>query len=236
MTRADDLRPKGPSGSRHQNLDLGSLSLDSPFDCQYTFLDQVSFGSPLARRDDAPDFFEHSKYGPDSNKVELVERRSDEAKKIFSERASSLPLRIPRNPDGETNYEYIITKLSEAGITPEAPLMKRVFDAARVPLMLGTGTDRQNGMTLTSHHGGDDGEWLAMKEHGLGIFDTGRTTYVSGFSERDTRDLTQAGAVAIYDSRGLMSCQPSINRTNSFSNGHHLFLVPPRDALLAVFA
>lgn len=198
------------------------------------FLDQVSF-EPLARRAAAPNFFEHSKYGPDQSKVERVRALSDKATEMLGERVSGAPIRIPRNPNGETDYKYIITKLAEAGITPEAPLMKRVFDATRVSLMLGTGTDRQNGMSLTVHHSGDDGEWLAMKEHGLGIQETGRTTYVSDFNERDTRDLTKEGSVAIYDSRGLMSCQPSLNKTNSFSNGYHLFLVPPRHALLAVF-
>ena len=193
--------------------------------------DQVAFG----REQEGPDFYRHSDYSADPRKVALVRENEEKATEALSKQPVRTPVIIPKNPDGPTNFDYIIAKMEEAGITPEAPLMKRVFDPTRVPIMLCTGTDRQNGMCLTDHHCGDDGEWLAMKEHGLGIHETGRTTYVSNFRERDTRDLTKGGAVAIYDSRGLMSCQPSLNKTNSFSNGHHLFLVPPRNALLAVF-
>lgn len=99
------------------------------------------------------------------------------------------------------------------------------------------GTDRSNGMSLTTHHDGDDGEWLAMIEHGVRTHETGRTTYVSNFTERDLHDLVRGpfgAALAIYDARGLMSCQPSHNKTNSFSNGHHLFVCNPKSALLAI--
>ena len=114
--------------------------------------------------------------------------------------------------------------------------MMRLFAADRVGAVILHGTDRQNGMDLCAHHHGRDGEWLAMWEHGLELHETGRTTYVSAFNDRIAYDLLKSRdyALAIYDGRGLLSCQPSRNATDSYSNGHHLFLVPPRAALLAV--
>jgi hypothetical protein len=168
-------------------------------------------------------------------KEALLELKSAEAGGVLS--VTRTPILIPQNKHGPTDYEYITNKIAEAGIDiTNTPLMHRFFSEERISHMKIHGTDRTNGMNLLAHHEGRDGEWLAMIEHGLKIFETARTTYVAPLTPKHAYDLLKASsyAVEIYDVRGLMPCQPSRNETNSFSNGHHVFLVPPKSALIAV--
>jgi len=183
-----------------------------------------------------PDLARAHEYGPHRDKVELVRAAERAAAEALGERALSATPQIRANPHGPTNYDYIAQQLRVVGIAPETPLMMRLFDRTRLSQMIRSGTDRAPGMNLRAHHGGGDGEWLAMIEHGVALSQTDRTTYVSPLTERVTWDLALSRdyAVAIYDARGLLSCQPSVNERGSFSNGHHLFLCAPRRALLAV--
>jgi hypothetical protein len=195
----------------------------------------LSFGGSFTR--DGPDFYKARKYSAGPRKVALREEKEVAANEALGSKTQLAHIRIPKNPNGPTNYEYIVARLKAEGVAIEAPLMKRQFGRDQLPQMQWQGTDRLAGMSLTSHRGGDDGEWLAMIEHGLKMHETNRTTYVSPLTDRDTRDLSQSpfgDCLAIYDSRGLMSCQPSHNKTDSFSNGHHLFVCDPKKALLAV--
>lgn len=183
-----------------------------------------------------PDFFRAHHYAPHPEMVERVRAGERAAAESLGGRALGATLQIRANPHGPTNHDYIVQHLRAAGIALEAPLMMRLFDRARLPQMIASGTDRAPGMNLRAHHGGSDGEWLAMIEHGLALVQTDRTTYVSPLTARVTWDvaLSRHYSVAIYDARGLLSCQPFVHESGSASNGHHLFLCAPRRALLAV--
>jgi len=190
----------------------------------------------ISEQDPRRELSRHRECPRDPRKIALLERSSAEAAEVFRKEIAQRPVLLSPNRHGSTDYRYVIEQLRAAGLATDRPLMMRLFAAERAGAMMFQGTDRQNGMNLYAHHNGRDGEWLAMWEHGLELSETGRTTYLSSFNERVAYDLlkSRSYALAIYDGRGLLACQPSWNATQSFSNGHHVFLVPPKDALLAV--
>lgn len=195
--------------------------------------DRVAFG----RKQEGPNFHRQSDYSADPRKLAIREQKEKDAAAVFDNQPARVPLIIPKNPNGPTNYEYIATKLKEAGIDTSIAMEKRVFSSERVTNVIYQGTDRSNGLSLLNHHGGDDGEWLAMIEYGLKLHETGRTTYSSRFSQNDKHELAgrvPGYALALYDARALIDCQPSHNKSNSNSNGHKLFVADPRKALIAI--
>lgn len=223
----DERKQKGQPPT--PSVDLSQLFNELPS------LQEFSFDNP---RQEGPNFYRQSEYSADPKKVTNRETREAEASELFGSQPNrSTPVVLNKNPNGPTNYLYIVTKLQEAGIDTSIPMEKRVFSSERITDVMARGTDRSNGLNLLSHHGGDDGEWLAMIEYGLKTHETGRTTYTSRLSERDSHELLGGAfgdALVIYDARGLLDCQPSHNKTNSFSNGHKLFVADPRNVLLAI--
>lgn len=89
-------------------------------------LDKISFG--LGSRNDGPDYYRQSEYSADPRKVALREAKEKEATVALGNQPVSIPVIIPKNPSGNTDYTYIVGKLHEAGLDVSAPLMKRVFD------------------------------------------------------------------------------------------------------------
>lgn len=141
--------------------------------------------------------------------------------------------------EGEPLTTYMIESLKSAGVWRPS-LKVRVISRERLEKALASGTDRDGTSLTTIHHGGDDGEELAMKQNDLDASrDLGQTTYVS---ELDTwsADRKRHGdlVVLVYAPEALKSIQPTENKTGSFSNGFHMFtdrrLIKP--SLLAVFS
>ena len=68
--------------------------------------------------------------------------------------------------EGESLTQHIIDTLQQAGLYRKG-LKIRIINRERVQHAFSTGTDRDHTSLTTIHHGGDDGEELAMKENGL---------------------------------------------------------------------
>jgi hypothetical protein len=140
---------------------------------------------------------------------------------------------------GDSIKTHIVESLKSAGIYRPG-LKVRFISRERLQKALSTGTDRDHSSLVTIHHGGDDGEELAMKENGLDAkMDLGQVTYVSELDTTWSADAKRHGdlVVLVYAPEALKAIQPSQNKTNSFANGFHMFvdkrLIQP--SLLAVF-
>lgn len=155
-------------------------------------------------------------------------------------RAAEKPIeRFNLPAEGESITTHMVESLKKAGLY-RAGLKVRVIARERLQKALASGTDRDHTSLVTIHHGGDDGEELAMKENNLDAMrDLEQVTYVSEF-DTWSADRKRHGdmVVLVYAPEALKSIQPSQNKTNSFSNGFHMFLdkrlIQP--SLLAVFS
>lgn len=156
-------------------------------------------------------------------------------------RPEGLPIQDFSLPqEGESLTEHIISSLQQAGLYRKG-LKIRVISKERVQHAFATGTDRDHTSLTTIHHGGDDGEELAMKENGLDASrDCDQVSYLSDFDQW-SKDRKMTGdrnmAILVYAPEAVKPIQPSKNRTGSTSNGFHMFLdrrlIHP--SLLAVF-
>ena len=142
--------------------------------------------------------------------------------------------------EGESLTQHIVDSLQQAGLYRKG-LKIRVINRERVQHAFSTGTDRDDTSLTTIHHGGDDGEELAMKENGLDATrDVDQVSYLSDFDGwAQDRKMSQDRnmAILIYAPEAIKPIQPSKNKTGSTSNGFHMFLdkrlIHP--SLLAVF-
>jgi hypothetical protein len=138
-------------------------------------------------------------------------------------------------------YESLKDILNENGIScEEHQILTRVFSRDRLDQMLSTGTDRDDNMNLAYHRRGEDFEWLAMLEFGLSLHETSRTTYIDYLTKQGMAffdpqtTLADSKCLALYDRKGLIHCQPSNPQVNIRGNGHHLFVCPPKHALIGI--
>ena len=156
-------------------------------------------------------------------------------------RPEGLPIQDFSLPqEGESLTEHIISSLQQAGLYRKG-LKIRVISKERVQNAFATGTDRDHTSLTTIHHGGDDGEELAMKENGLDASrDCDQVSYLSDFDQW-AKDRKMTGdrnmAILVYAPDAIKPIQPSRNKTDSTSNGFHMFLDKRliHSSLLAVF-
>lgn len=153
--------------------------------------------------------------------------------------AEKLVERFTLPAEGESITAHMVESLKKAGIY-RTGLKIRVIARERLQKALASGTDRDYTSLVTIHHGGDDGEELAMKENNLDAMrDLEQVTYVSAI-DTWSADRKRHGdmVVLVYAPEALKAIQPSQNKTGSFSNGFHMFLDKRliKPSLLAVFS
>lgn len=195
--------------------------------------DEISRGEyswEVKKRSTLPVDFEHRQPLPDGELNELRGRLRPEGKAVTI-------LQLP--PPGTDLVSFLRDELPLLGYD-QTKLMKRVIAKDRLRKAIKMGTDR-DGASILDYHGGDDGERLAMIEHGLDPdLDAGLVTYVSkldlGSDKQWIRPNIPSFAALIYAPDAIQHIKPSRNRSNSFSNGFAMFtdarLVEP--SLLAV--
>jgi hypothetical protein len=153
--------------------------------------------------------------------------------------AEKLIERFNLPPEGESITKHVVESLKQQGLY-RVGLKVRVIARERLQKAISSGTDRDHTSLVTVHHGGDDGEELAMKENGLDAMrDLGQVTYVSELDTwSDDRKKHGDMVILVYAPEALKPIQPSESKSNSSSNGFHMFLDKRlvQRSLLAVFS
>lgn len=146
---------------------------------------------------------------------------------------SSVPrYRLPSA--GEELGDYIRQTLEKKGISPEGLKVRYLWKPERVGTAVMTGCDRDFGsMSHANHHGGYDGEELAMIRHG--ITTAADTTYLGDLKNWNSKDPQERFAVLVYSPDAVEGIGPlGYMKSNGFYAFHFGGEVKRR-SLLTVF-
>ena len=146
---------------------------------------------------------------------------------------SSVPrYRLPSA--GEELGDYIRQTLEGNGINPEGLKVRYLWKPERVGTAVMTGCDRDFGsISHANHHGGYDGEELAMIRHG--ITTAADTAYLGDLKNWNSKDPQERFAVLVYSPDAVEGIGPLGYMK---SNGFHAFNFGgevKRRSLLTVF-
>lgn len=165
-----------------------------------------------------------------------LDELGQEAKSTMPERKGAVP-QLPFDDNGGCTKEHVIESLKAAGLYDDN-LYVRVFSNERgLSNALSTGTDCSPDAPMITT--GTDGEDRAMREHG--ISNRSQVTFAgplkgwSGGWQDGSKKSSFGDAVIVFRGEALAPLRPSWNQSGSFSNGFSAFVVPPRDAVVAVF-
>lgn len=160
----------------------------------------------------------------------------EKARQTIPPRSGAIP-QLSFDENGGCTREHVIESLKAAGLYNDN-LYVRIFRSADgLQNALNTGTDcSPNAPMLTT---GADGEDRAMREHGIN--DRSMVTFAGPLKNwhegwKDGSKKSSFGdAIIVFRGEALAPLRPSWNQSNSFSNGFSAFVVPPREAVVAVF-